>query len=112
MERVVHFEIHMDYYTSVFSNFKVGNVSRYPEGEANDLRAKINYSKLDIFDLEMVLMDNGYSGEATFNEAISFMIQYENQKEIDYYWEKLSFVPEAEACGWEKISLAYPGKSY
>ena len=92
----------MDYYTSVFSVTKVGYVNNYLEGEANDLRAKINYGELDIFDLEMVMMDHGHGGDATFNEAISFIIHCEDQKEIDYYWEKLSFVPEAEACGWVK----------
>jgi len=92
----------IDYYSSVFSESKVGYVNHYREGEAHDIRAKINYAELEIFDLEMVMMDHGYGGDAKFNEAISFMIQCEDQKEIDYYWEKLSFVKEAEACGWVK----------
>ena len=37
-----------------------------------------------------------------FNESISFMVNCDTQKEIDYYWEKLSAVPEAEQCGWLK----------
>jgi predicted 3-demethylubiquinone-9 3-methyltransferase (glyoxalase superfamily) len=37
-----------------------------------------------------------------FNEAISFMVNCNTQEEIDYYWEKLSAVPEAEQCGWLK----------
>jgi predicted 3-demethylubiquinone-9 3-methyltransferase (glyoxalase superfamily) len=37
-----------------------------------------------------------------FNESISFVVRCETQKEIDYYWEKLSAVPEAEQCGWLK----------
>lgn len=37
-----------------------------------------------------------------FNESISFMIYCDTQEEIDYYWEKLSAVPEAEQCGWLK----------
>lgn len=37
-----------------------------------------------------------------FNEAISFQVFCKDQKEIDYYWEKLSAVPEAEQCGWVK----------
>ena len=37
-----------------------------------------------------------------FNEAISFMVMCKNQKEIDYFWNKLSAVPEAEICGWLK----------
>jgi predicted 3-demethylubiquinone-9 3-methyltransferase (glyoxalase superfamily) len=37
-----------------------------------------------------------------FNEAISFIVYCDTQEEIDYYWEKLSAVPEAEQCGWLK----------
>jgi predicted 3-demethylubiquinone-9 3-methyltransferase (glyoxalase superfamily) len=37
-----------------------------------------------------------------FNEAISFIVNCDTQEEIDYYWEKLSAVPEAEQCGWLK----------
>ncbi|MGB3367217.1 MAG: VOC family protein [Acidaminobacteraceae bacterium] len=92
----------MDYYSNVFSDSKVGYINHYLEGQATDQRAKINYAELEIFDLEIVMMDHGYGGDALFNEAISFMIRCEDQKEIDYYWGKLSFVPEAEACGWVK----------
>ena len=38
----------------------------------------------------------------SFNESISFSIECEDQAEIDYYWERLSRVPEAEQCGWCK----------
>lgn len=37
-----------------------------------------------------------------FNEAISFVVYCDSQEEIDYYWDKLSAVPEAEQCGWIK----------
>ncbi|HRW10900.1 MAG TPA: VOC family protein, partial [Caldilineaceae bacterium] len=37
-----------------------------------------------------------------FNEAISLIVKCDTQAEIDYYWEKLSAVPEAEQCGWCK----------
>ncbi len=37
-----------------------------------------------------------------FNESISFMVYCDTQEEIDFYWEKLSAVPEAEQCGWLK----------
>ena len=30
------------------------------------------------------------------------MVYCEDQAEIDYYWEKLSAVPESEQCGWLK----------
>jgi predicted 3-demethylubiquinone-9 3-methyltransferase (glyoxalase superfamily) len=37
-----------------------------------------------------------------FNESISFIVRCKTQKDIDYYWERLSAVPEAEQCGWLK----------
>src|SRR5665647_677609 len=78
----------IDYYTSVFSDSKVGYVNSYLEGQAADHRAKINYAELELFNLEMVMMDHGYGGDVIFNEAISFMIRCDDQKEIDYYWDK------------------------
>jgi len=47
--------------------------------------------------------------EFKFNEAVSFSIACADQKEIDYYWEKLSTVPESEQCGWckDKFGLSW-----
>jgi predicted 3-demethylubiquinone-9 3-methyltransferase (glyoxalase superfamily) len=44
-----------------------------------------------------------------FNEAVSFMIRCQTQEEIDYYWAKLSAVPQAEQCGWlkDKFGLSW-----
>src|SRR3981189_3130481 len=39
-----------------------------------------------------------------FNEAVSLQVNCENQKEIDYYWERLGEGgdPKAQQCGWLK----------
>jgi predicted 3-demethylubiquinone-9 3-methyltransferase (glyoxalase superfamily) len=37
-----------------------------------------------------------------FNEAISFVIECENQEEIDYYWDKLKEDGNEGMCGWLK----------
>lgn len=39
-----------------------------------------------------------------FNEAISFQVYCKTQKEVDYYWEKLSEGGDekAQQCGWLK----------
>ena len=47
-------------------------------------------------------MDSAIEHDFSFNEAISFMVYCDTQEEIDYYWEELSAVPEAEQCGWLK----------
>jgi predicted 3-demethylubiquinone-9 3-methyltransferase (glyoxalase superfamily) len=47
-------------------------------------------------------MDSSAKHEFTFNEAISFIVKCETQEEIDFFWNKLSAVPEVEQCGWLK----------
>jgi hypothetical protein len=51
-------------------------------------------------------MDSGVEQPFTFNEAISLLINCDTQDEIDYYWDKLSAVPEAQR---DTASL-HPGK--
>lgn len=92
----------LDYYLAVFNNSKKQAVSSYETGEAEDTRAEVKYSELLLGDQSFVLMDHGSGGDFTFNEAVSFIILCAKQAEVDYYWEKLSHVPEAEACGWVK----------
>jgi predicted 3-demethylubiquinone-9 3-methyltransferase (glyoxalase superfamily) len=47
-------------------------------------------------------MDSAHGHNFGFNEAISLMVHCDTQEEIDYYWDKLTAVPEAEQCGWLK----------
>jgi predicted 3-demethylubiquinone-9 3-methyltransferase (glyoxalase superfamily) len=54
-----------------------------------------------IFELEgqqFMALDGGPIFE--FNGSISFLVDCDTQEEVDYYWDKLSAVPEAEQCGW------------
>jgi predicted 3-demethylubiquinone-9 3-methyltransferase (glyoxalase superfamily) len=46
--------------------------------------------------------DSAHPHNFSFNEAVSFIVHCDDQEEIDYYWGKLSAVPESEACGWLK----------
>ena len=34
--------------------------------------------------------------------AAENLVECQDQKEVDYFWEKLSAVPESEQCGWVK----------
>jgi len=44
-----------------------------------------------------------------FTEAVSFFVSCETQKEIDYYWEKLSAGGSPGKCGWlkDKFGLSW-----
>lgn len=97
----------VDFYLSVFPGSKLVATSHYPssteEGLADfqkDLAGKELTLEFEIMGQQFVAINAG--PEFKFNEAISFAISCEDQKEIDYYWEKLSSVPESEQCGWCK----------
>lgn len=95
-EEAIHF------YEGVFPGAIPGYINHYLPGEAKDPRAKTNYAETTLLGHQFVAMDHGVTGDELFNEAFSFMVLCEDQAEIDYYWEKLSVVPEAEQCGWLK----------
>lgn len=92
----------MNYYAGIFNKSEINSIHYYEEGEARSPLAKINYAGFQLEGMNFAAMDNGFDANFTFNESISFLVECKDQKEIDYYWEKLSAVPEAEQCGWLK----------
>ena len=90
------------YYSSVFSNSSHQVFARYAKGEEPDKEGTVKYAQLVLEGQEFGVMDSARSHEFTFNEAISFVVNCKDQKEIDYFWSKLSAVPESEQCGWLK----------
>ena len=90
------------FYTSVFRNSKIGHIFRYAQAEEPDKEGTIKHVGFTLEGQEFAAMDSARVHEFGFNEAISFLVSCDTQDEIDYYWEKLSAVPEAEQCGWLK----------
>lgn len=90
------------YAEQTFDNSEITFINPYQPGEAVNPEAKVNFLDFKLDGIRFCAMDNGYPAEFGFNEAFSFMVNCKDQKEIDYFWEKLSFVPEAEQCGWLK----------
>lgn len=99
----------LQFYTSVFRHAKQGNIHRYPAGMPPDKEGTVMYADCKLEDKWFALMDSAHEHGFDFNESISFMITCADQEEIDYYWEKLSAVPEAEQCGWikDKFGLSW-----
>lgn len=92
------------FYTSIFKNSKVGKTLRYGE-EA----AKVSQSGRPVgsvltieFEIEGQKFTALNGGPAfKFNESISFVVNCDTQKEVDYYWEKLTGDGGQESqCGW------------
>jgi predicted 3-demethylubiquinone-9 3-methyltransferase (glyoxalase superfamily) len=92
-------------YTSIFKNSRVVTVTRYSEAgrEKHGMRPGTVMTVAFELDGQSFTALNG-GPIFKFSEAISFVINCANQKEVDYYWEKLSAggAPEAQECGWLK----------
>lgn len=91
-----------DFYLSVFKNSKRGTLIKYPAGSEPNQEGAVMVTDFQLEDQWFVAMDGAGKHEFAFNEAVSLLVNCETQEEIDYYWEKLSAVPEAEQCGWLK----------
>jgi predicted 3-demethylubiquinone-9 3-methyltransferase (glyoxalase superfamily) len=92
----------MNFYLSVFRHSKQGDLIRYRAGQEPDKEGTIMFADFMLENDWFAAMDSAHEHHFTFNEAISFMVYCDSQEEIDYYWESLSAVPEAEQCGWLK----------
>lgn len=95
------------FYASVFHDSQVGDMMRYGAGEAPDKEGTVRYAPFTLEGQQFAAMDSAREHHFTFNEAISFLVHCDNQQEIDYYWEILSAVPEAEQCGWLKDKYGF-----
>lgn len=92
----------INFYATVFHDAKVGDIFRYTKGDEPDKEGTIKHAAFTLLGQEFAAMDSARVHDFAFNEAISFIVHCEDQDEIDYYWAKLSAVPEAEQCGWLK----------
>jgi len=94
-----------NFYCSVFPDSEILRISRY-----SDAGGEIHGGKPGaVMTVEFKLSGQPFTGlnggpVFKFTEAISLQIECEDQKEIDYYWEKLreGGDPSSEQCGWLK----------
>jgi predicted 3-demethylubiquinone-9 3-methyltransferase (glyoxalase superfamily) len=92
----------INFYLSVFKDAKMGTLQSYGAGQVPDQEGMVMYADFLLEGQWFAAMDSAYQHDFAFNEAVSWLVQCDTQKEIDYYWSRLSAVPEAEQCGWLK----------
>jgi len=108
----------MNHYVDTFNGalYKKGDsrivsITRYEKGMeapgADQMEGKVLTGIFELAGQRFMALDGG--PVFTFNEATSFYVECEDQKEVDYFWDKLSAVPEAEQCGWckDKFGLSW-----
>ena len=92
-----------EFYTSVFKDSKILHRQYYSDA-GKEIHGHEAGSLL-VVEFEMngqrfVGLNGG--PEFKFSEAVSFMVDCDDQEEVDYYWGKLSEGgdPSRQACGW------------
>ena len=96
-----------EFYVSVFPNSKITAVTHY--GEAGPREAGLVLTVAFVLDGTEFIAING-GPDFTFNEAVSLLIECDDQEEIDYYWDKLAAGGGEEGpCGWlkDKFGLSW-----
>jgi predicted 3-demethylubiquinone-9 3-methyltransferase (glyoxalase superfamily) len=88
-----------EFYTSVFPNSKITDVSRYgPAGPRKE--GMVMTVEFELDGQRFIALNGG--SDFSFNEAVSFMIDCRDQDEVDTYWNTLSDGGEEGPCGWLK----------
>ncbi|TMQ69694.1 MAG: VOC family protein [Candidatus Eisenbacteria bacterium] len=88
-----------EFYTSVFKHSKIHKTTRYGDAGPGPKGSVMTIS----FQLEgqdFLALNGG--PQFKFNEAISFMVNCDNQKEVDEMWSRLSQGGQEGQCGWLK----------
>jgi predicted 3-demethylubiquinone-9 3-methyltransferase (glyoxalase superfamily) len=91
------------FYTTVFENSRIKQVSRYGEAGRDVHGKKAGTVMVVEFEIEgqsFVALNGG--PQFKFDEAISFQVFCDTQEEIDYFWTKLSEGGAEGPCGWLK----------
>lgn len=91
-----------EFYLSMFKDSKRGALAKYPAGSEPNKEGSVMFTDFKLEGQWFAAMDGGGKHDFDFNEAVSLIVNCEDQNELDYYWDKLSAVPEAEQCGWLK----------
>jgi predicted 3-demethylubiquinone-9 3-methyltransferase (glyoxalase superfamily) len=87
------------FYTSIFKNSKVLNISYWKEGSPFP-KGQVSGSTFELDGQKFHAFDAG--PQFKFTEAISFFVDCKTQEEVDDLWEKLSEGGEKSRCGWLK----------
>lgn len=108
----------VNFYVSVFNDSphkgrdsKIISLTRYEKGMdvpgAEQMEGKVLTAIFELNGQRFMALDGGPVFK--FNEAVSFYVECEDQDEVDYFWNRLSAVPEAEQCGWlkDKFGLSW-----
>ena len=100
------------FYTSIFKRSGIDKISYYTRAGQETHKmppGSVMTVEFHLGNLKFVALNGGPVFK--FNEAVSFIVSCKNQREVDYYWNRLSEGgdPNAQVCGWlkDKFGLSW-----
>lgn len=91
------------FYVSVFKKSKITDIKRYESEGASVSGQKegaVMTVTMKIGNMVLTLLNGGKLPGFEITSAFSFTVPCENQKEIDFIWEKLKQGGKEQQCGW------------
>jgi predicted 3-demethylubiquinone-9 3-methyltransferase (glyoxalase superfamily) len=94
------------FYTSIFAGSKILSVTRYGEAGPGP-KGSVMTVEYELEGITFTALNGG--PQFKFTEAVSFVVNCKDQKEVDHYWDKLSAGGTPNVCGWlrDKFGLAW-----
>lgn len=93
----------LNLYTSLFDNSDVPFLTRYGKDAEPEQEGTVQYASFSLEGQEFGAMDSALEHNFSFNEAVSFIVNCQDQEEVDYFWENLTANGGEESmCGWLK----------
>ena len=86
-----------NFYTSVFKEASIDDISRYGEG-APAPKGSVMTVSFTLFGQKFTALNGG--PHFKFTDGVSFVVNCNNQEEVNYYWDKLTEGGQEVACGW------------
>jgi predicted 3-demethylubiquinone-9 3-methyltransferase (glyoxalase superfamily) len=96
-----HAEEAARFYTRVFPDSRIESVDRAPADTPSGPKGMVLTVNFTLSGQRFVALNGG--PEFSFNEAVSFVIDCQDQAEVDYYWDALvEGGGSPSMCGWLK----------
>lgn len=93
------------FYTSIFKDSKILSISRYGDAGPGP-KGSVMVVSFQLAGQQFTALNGG--PRFKFSEAFSFVVNCENQQEVDDYWRKLTADGGQESmCGWLKDKFGF-----
>ncbi|HSX28847.1 MAG TPA: VOC family protein [Candidatus Saccharimonadales bacterium] len=92
----------MNFYVSTFKNSKIVDIERYAGDQGipgeQELKGKVLNGTFELNGQRFMCLDGG--PQFPMSGAISFMVEFDNQEELDTVWAAMLDGGKTQQCGW------------